>query len=400
MPSLTAVEHLRRHARHFFARSTRPGPRATNGCASTSDAIESVGEIGRRCPARSTASRARSLLVHQQPGEAASRWCRVPRARNCCAGATLQADARRPALPAARRGRRRSSTSWSTRARRVPPRGAHRRIADGARAVLDRGRSHGVDVGDVECGGRVRLRAQPPRRRPRASCACRRNSTSLARRCCIFPRRMPHPSCPTSRMPAAREIVHPPANRDAPSCSSRATRCCGGTARRRGRSIPDPRAGNGAAVVAARPVSRDTARRAARHVQLLAGRRRHRRGPELRDRGQATLCVAGDPITAARLEAIGARGGDAFGDYQVPLAILTLLQGLGRLLVIGSTVAFSRFSIRGCARWVWPSLPGVTAGGAHHVRSGRHRTILRVLTGAAPVPFLNLVPNLGSVSMS
>jgi ATP-dependent DNA helicase DinG len=39
-----------------------------------------------------------------------------------------------------------------------------------------------------------------------------------------------------------------------------------------------------------------------------------------------------DPITAARIEAIGARGGDAFGEYQVPLAILTLLQGLGRLL--------------------------------------------------------------------
>src|SRR5215472_10210524 len=39
-----------------------------------------------------------------------------------------------------------------------------------------------------------------------------------------------------------------------------------------------------------------------------------------------------DPITAARIEAINARGGDAFHQYQVPLAILTLLQGLGRLL--------------------------------------------------------------------
>jgi ATP-dependent DNA helicase DinG len=57
--------------------------------------------------------------------------------------------------------------------------------------------------------------------------------------------------------------------------------------------------------------------------------------------GEALSCVIvdklpfaspGDPITAARIEAIAARGGDAFADYQVPLAILTLLQGLGRLL--------------------------------------------------------------------
>jgi ATP-dependent DNA helicase DinG len=40
----------------------------------------------------------------------------------------------------------------------------------------------------------------------------------------------------------------------------------------------------------------------------------------------------GDPITAARIDAINADGGDAFNDYQVPLAILTLLQGLGRLI--------------------------------------------------------------------
>jgi ATP-dependent DNA helicase DinG len=40
----------------------------------------------------------------------------------------------------------------------------------------------------------------------------------------------------------------------------------------------------------------------------------------------------GDPITAARIEAITASGGDAFNEYQVPLAILTLLQGLGRLI--------------------------------------------------------------------
>lgn len=57
--------------------------------------------------------------------------------------------------------------------------------------------------------------------------------------------------------------------------------------------------------------------------------------------GDTLSCVAidklpfaspGDPITAARMEAIQARGGDPFAEYQVPLAILTLLQGLGRLI--------------------------------------------------------------------
>src|SRR5262249_15998369 len=40
----------------------------------------------------------------------------------------------------------------------------------------------------------------------------------------------------------------------------------------------------------------------------------------------------GDPVTAARIDAIRARGGDPFGEYQVPLAILALQQGLGRLI--------------------------------------------------------------------
>jgi ATP-dependent DNA helicase DinG len=57
--------------------------------------------------------------------------------------------------------------------------------------------------------------------------------------------------------------------------------------------------------------------------------------------GDALSCVIvdklpfaspGDPITQARIESIRARGGDPFAEYQVPLAILALQQGLGRLI--------------------------------------------------------------------
>ena len=57
--------------------------------------------------------------------------------------------------------------------------------------------------------------------------------------------------------------------------------------------------------------------------------------------GDALSCVIidklpfappGDPITAARIESIAKLGGNPFDEYQVPLAILALLQGLGRLI--------------------------------------------------------------------
>jgi ATP-dependent DNA helicase DinG len=57
--------------------------------------------------------------------------------------------------------------------------------------------------------------------------------------------------------------------------------------------------------------------------------------------GEALSCVIidklpfaspGDPVVAARIDAMTAEGGDAFSDYQVPLAILALQQGLGRLI--------------------------------------------------------------------
>jgi ATP-dependent DNA helicase DinG len=57
--------------------------------------------------------------------------------------------------------------------------------------------------------------------------------------------------------------------------------------------------------------------------------------------GDALSCVIidklpfaspGDPVVSARIDALTAEGVDAFSDYQVPLAILALQQGLGRLI--------------------------------------------------------------------
>ncbi len=57
--------------------------------------------------------------------------------------------------------------------------------------------------------------------------------------------------------------------------------------------------------------------------------------------GEALSCVIvdrlpfaspADPLVAARIASVHARGGNAFQEYQVPLATLTLLQGLGRLI--------------------------------------------------------------------
>ena len=39
-----------------------------------------------------------------------------------------------------------------------------------------------------------------------------------------------------------------------------------------------------------------------------------------------------DPVVSARIDRLRREGGNAFGDYQVPVAVLTLKQGLGRLI--------------------------------------------------------------------
>ena len=84
--------------------------------------------------------------------------------------------------------------------------------------------------------------------------------------------------------------------------------------------------------------------------------------------GEALSCVIidrlpfaspADPLVAARIAAIEQRGGQPFHEYQVPLATLTLLQGLGRLIRTRPTAACSPCSIRASRGWAtaagsWP----------------------------------------------
>ena len=58
------------------------------------------------------------------------------------------------------------------------------------------------------------------------------------------------------------------------------------------------------------------------------------RGPALRlvMIDKLPFAVPSDPLVQARIEAIRRGGGDAFTEYQLPQAVLTLKQGVGRLI--------------------------------------------------------------------
>ena len=87
--------------------------------------------------------------------------------------------------------------------------------------------------------------------------------------------------------------------------------------------------------------------------------------------GEALSCVIidklpfaspNDPLTAARMEKIVNEGGNPFTDYQIPLVVLSLLQGLGRLLRHRTDYGVmalldSRIRTKGYGRKVMASLP-------------------------------------------
>ena len=119
-------------------------------------------------------------------------------------------------------------------------------------------------------------------------------------------------------------------------------------------------------------------RRPARDLQLLAGRRRRRRRAELRDHRQDPVRLAGRSDHRRADRAINAEGRSAFGEYQIPLAILTLQQGLGRLIRHRQdrgvlAILDPRLRTMGYGRRFLASLPPAPV--THRLR--RHRAILR-----------------------
>ncbi len=74
------------------------------------------------------------------------------------------------------------------------------------------------------------------------------------------------------------------------------------------------------------------------------------------------FAVPSDPLVSARMDWLASTGGNAFADYQVPMAILTLKQGLGRLIRSRSdrgvvAVLDSRLSTMAYGRRFVKSLP-------------------------------------------
>ena len=231
------------------------------------------------------------------------------------------------------------------------------------------------------CAARLGIGAPPRSVWPRSSTSAGRPSSTCRGEC----RRRRRPPTPTPSRASVWRCCSAP--RGARSCSSPATRCCAPWSR------CWPR----------RSTTRCWCRARAPRSALLAEFRRRRNAVLLATSsfwqgvdvvGDALSCVIidklpfaspGDPITAARIEAMTTQGGEPFADYQVPLAILTLLQGLGRLIRHRRTAACSPCSTRGCGRWVRPAVPGVAAAGADHARPRRGSPILRAGTGSLGV---------------
>src|SRR5258706_1067696 len=71
-----------------------------------------------------------------------------------------------------------------------------------------------------------------------------------------------------------------------------------------------------------------------------------------------------DPVLAARIETINAEGRNAFMEYQLPQAVITLKQGAGRLIPDendpgGLMICHPRIITKNHCKGIWRSLPPI-----------------------------------------
>ena len=186
--------------------------------------------------------------------------------------------------------------------------------------------------------GRRRLRLREGPARPAAdarSCCSPRRSTTRSRPCSTCPSGMPEPQSPEFVDRAAEEIVRLlELSRGRAFVLFTSYANMNAVAERIAGRVDYPLLVQGEAPEAALldTFRGDAPRRAARHHVLLAGRRRGGRAALLRDRRQAAVRLAGRPGGLRAHRAAAQPGANPFGEYQVPVAVLMLKQGLGRLI--------------------------------------------------------------------
>ena len=333
---LDGVEHLRRHARQFFAALDTSRTTREERVRLTAEALESAAEIGADVVGTLDGLEATLLLVDQRSGEGGE-----PVVQGAAADELLSLARRAKQVREDLRFLLRASDEafvyfLDVRGRGVFLRAAPIDVSQMVReAVLDRRTSTVLTSATLSVAGsfdyvRSRLGVGRARELRLAS------EFDYARQAILYlPRRMPHPKLPAFGAAAAREVVA-------------ILQRTGGRAfvlftsyaiLRLVQPIVEEALEYPILVQGTAPRSllltrfRDTP-----HAVLLATSS-FWQGVDVV--GEALSCVIvdklpfaspADPITAARLEAIDARGGDPFAEYQVPLAILTLQQGLGRLL--------------------------------------------------------------------
>ena len=261
-----------------------------------------------------------------------------PRSSRATHAATRRRAAHRPALPHARRRSRLRLSTWSTGAGAVSSaRVADRRLADRPRRAVRplshasssrRPRSPWTARSPTSKGGSVSARADEIRVP---------SEFDFARQALLYlPRRMPPPKSPSFAEAVARETIalltHSRGRAFVLFTSYKVLRAVSRSSRW---PLPYPMLVQGtaprSALIERVPLDAGNA--------VLLATSSFWQGVDVV--GDALSCVVidklpfaspGDPVTAARIDAITARGGDAFAEYQVPLAILALQQGLGRLI--------------------------------------------------------------------